>query len=186
MRCGPAQDGSERRCVDRRVRRRASRLKSGSANDEEARRAALRLVDGGVCRALPQRRAAADGVSRPGSDRDQCEPVRSRARRRFVFIMRRAVWAECRGCGATCAAAWGWCRFTFAMRRARPERRWSSGVPVAQIVPGEGVVLEGGERIAARMWYRMRTRARHCGCLARRRMRVAREGRARCRSRAAR
>jgi len=25
-----------------------------------------------------------------------------------------------------------------------------SGVPVAQILPGEGVVLEGGERIAAR------------------------------------
>ncbi len=46
-------------------------------------------------------------------------------------------------------AGWGWCRSTFAMR---PEKRGAvvaSGVPVVQIVPGEGVVLEGGERIRA-------------------------------------
>ena len=40
-----------------------------------------------------------------------------------------------------------------------------SGVPVAQILPGEGVVLEGGERIAARVVCRMPTRGGRCAML---------------------
>ena len=40
------------------------------------------------------------------------------------YIQDEAVWAEWRACGAMCAAAWAWCRFTFAMLRARLELRW--------------------------------------------------------------
>ncbi len=48
-----------------------------------------------------------------------------------------------------CAAGWGWCRSIFAMRQERQARWWRAGVPVARIVPGEGVLLESGERIGA-------------------------------------
>ena len=56
-----------------------------------------------------------------------------------------------RGCGGMFAAGWGWCRFTSAMRRGRRAQWWFRGLRVAEIVPGEGVVLEGGERIRARV-----------------------------------
>jgi len=46
-----------------------------------------------------------------------------KARRRFVFIMHRAV-GRMPACGATCAAAW-MVSFIFATRRGRRERRWS-------------------------------------------------------------
>ena len=51
-----------------------------------------------------------------------------------------AGWAECPACGAMCAAAWAWFRSTSAMPRAKPARPSCPGVPVAQILPGEGVV----------------------------------------------
>ena len=61
--------------------------------------------------------------------------------------MPRAGWTGCRGRGATCGAAWAWCRSFSATSPARRGRVVAAGVPVARILPGEGVELESGERI---------------------------------------
>ncbi len=54
-----------------------------------------------------------------------------------------------RGCGATSRGGWGWSRSSSATSPARPARWSRPSVPVARIVPGRGVELEGGERIDA-------------------------------------
>src|ERR1700739_1054122 len=48
-------------------------------------------------------------------------------RHRFDFTTLPADWVACLGCGATCAAAWAWFHFTFAMRHVRRERPWCRG-----------------------------------------------------------
>ena len=74
-----AASSGRRRSLDRRVANaRADRGAPWQRRRSEAR--ALRLVDGGIRRALPARRAPANRVPRPGRDWDQREPFRSRNR----------------------------------------------------------------------------------------------------------
>ena len=75
-------------------------------------------------------------------------PVRTtRGRRRSTSTTSPAGWAGCRGCGDTSRAGWGWSRSSSATSPATPARWSLTGTPVARIIPGVGVELEGGERI---------------------------------------
>ncbi len=94
-------------------------------------------------------RAAAGGIPWPGGDRNECQPFRQGNGVGALSSLRQGVWAACRGCGGMSKAAWGWSRSISATRRARPERSWRLASRSRRILPGEGVLLEGGERIAA-------------------------------------
>ena len=107
-------------------------------------RGAVRGVDRGRRRALRHRREAAAprstarASSAPGPGRgprhrvDQADALPGHPRRRA----RR---------GATSRAAWAGCRSRSAEAAREAGVVLAAGVPVAEILPGEGVVLEGGE-----------------------------------------
>ena len=77
--------------------------------------------------------AHATGAPRPSSSCTTRATSRARAR-----------------CGATSRAAWGWSASPSPRPRPRPARSSPAGCAVAEILPGEGVRLEGGELIRAR------------------------------------
>ena len=95
-------------------------------------------------------RAAPTGLPGPRRHRHQRQPPRPRARRRSTSTTSRAGWAERRACGAMSRVAWAWSRSSSATSRGTWERRRRQRFPVARIIPGQGVELEGGERIEAR------------------------------------
>ncbi len=79
-------------------------------------------------------------------------PVRSTpARLRSASTTRAVGWAGYQTCGDMCGAAWEWSHSFLCDAEVESGAVVAAGVPVAQIIPGEGVVLEGGERIAARI-----------------------------------
>ena len=95
-----------------------------------------------------RRRAAAHRSARSGPDRHLCRPARPRHRRHPPHACLRRT----RGT----AGAWGYVdggmgRVSFALADAAIEAGavLAAGVPVAAIVPGDGVRLEGGEMIRA-------------------------------------
>ena len=61
----------------------------------------------------------------------------------------RAGCSGSRGRGATSRAGWGWSRSSSATSPASSASTVAAGVPVARILPGEGVELASGERIRA-------------------------------------
>ena len=100
----------------------------------------------------------------PGRHRHQREPVRRGHGLGPASIMPPGGWRVCRAPGATWTAAWGWCPSCCATSRARQESPVAAGVPVARIVPGEGVELESGERIRAPSVVPMPTRGSPSAC----------------------
>ena len=130
--------------------------------------AALRLVDGRVRRALHRGRAAAD---RPISARGSSAPTparTTRARRRSTSTTSRAGWAGCPGMWGYVEGGMGMVSFILCdIARDAGRRRARPASPVARIIPGVGVELEGGERIdVAAASSRTPTRGRRSGCWA--------------------
>ena len=118
--------------------------------DTEARASALRVVDGRVCRELLPGRAAPDGLPRPGRDRHQRQPARPG---HGVDPLPPPVGPAGRIAGNVGLRQGrdGHGLVHPLRHRARPGAAVvATGVPVARIIPGEGVELEGGERIEAR------------------------------------
>ena len=123
----------------------------------------VRVVHGRDGRALPGRRADAARLSGAGCDRHQRESRTTRGPRRYGTTTPRAGCSGSRARGATSRAVWGWCPSSSATSRAGYGATVAAGVPVARIIPGEGVELASGERIARAARHLQRRSDRHAG-----------------------
>ncbi len=123
-------------------------LEDRLAGDTEARAVLFDWSMAEFVEKLHRRRAIADCLSGPGSDWDQRKPLRRRDS--FDTI------PSCEWAAGWLPGMWGYVRggmgmvsFYFCDAAREAGATVISGVPVAEILPGEGVRLEGGERIAA-------------------------------------
>ena len=93
----------------------------------------------------PHDRPAAQGRAvRSGDHRRLGRAAGTRAPPRSSSCTSRATSRARARCGATSAAAWGWSASRSRRRPRRPAPTLATGVPVGEILPGEGVVLEDG------------------------------------------
>ena len=163
----------DRRAAHARTDRRSPRRRCRSA------RRALRLVDGRVCRALHRRRAPADRLSRPGRDRHQRQPLRSR--HRFHPL------SSCLGRLGGMPGMWGYVRggmgmvsFYFCDAAREAGATVVSGVPWRRFFPAKASRLKAASASPRAPSSPMPTRGRHSAPARRRgRPRLARASRAR-------